>query len=82
MPHKVPALVVCCGLRRRVFSAKQKYDLKTIIPLNSAIATNVCQAMFLILSTSILISVNLVLNKSSFSFSSNFLTISSKVKFK
>ncbi len=36
----------CCGLRRRVFSVKRKYELKTIIPLNSAIATNVCWAGF------------------------------------
>ncbi|MET3012808.1 hypothetical protein, partial [Flavobacterium psychrophilum] len=36
----------CCGLRRRVFSAKRKYNLKTIIPLNSAIATNVCWWLF------------------------------------
>ena len=38
----VPAPCAVCDLRRRVFSAKRKYDKKTVIPLNSQMAQDVC----------------------------------------
>ncbi len=38
----VPAPCAVCDFRSRVFSAKRKYDLKTVIPLNSQIAQDVC----------------------------------------
>ncbi len=42
MPHNVLAPCAVCDLRRRVFSAERKYDKKTIIPLNSQMAQDVC----------------------------------------
>ena len=38
----VSAPCAVCDLRRRVFSAKRKYDKKTVIPLNSQMAQDVC----------------------------------------
>ena len=40
--YNVLAPCAVCDLRRRVFSAKRKYDEKTVIPLNSQMAQDVC----------------------------------------